>query len=81
MAKKQQCRYIVNAVGKNGETYITSCDNKTELQQWIKQNEDKLNKKKLTIKDNYKQLTFIKIAIILASVSVFGATITYLSNL
>ncbi|WP_428908190.1 hypothetical protein [Niallia sp. Krafla_26] len=49
MAK--QCRYVVNAVGKGGETYYTQFDDKQELTNWITDRQDKLVMEELKIID------------------------------
>ncbi len=49
MAK--QCRYVVNAVGKGGETYYTQFDDKQELTNWITDRKDKLVMDELKIID------------------------------
>lgn len=45
------CRYVVNAVGKDGEIYYTHCHDKQELKAWIHNNQDKLLMNKLNIVD------------------------------
>ncbi|KKI94087.1 hypothetical protein WQ54_00675 [Bacillus sp. SA1-12] len=45
------CRYVVNAVGKGGETYYTQFNNKKELKTWITDNEEKLIMDELKIVD------------------------------
>lgn len=35
-------RYVVNAVGKGGEIYLTHCQNKYELDDWLAKHEDRL---------------------------------------
>ncbi|MGM7719923.1 hypothetical protein [uncultured Metabacillus sp.] len=45
------CRYVVNAVGKGGETYYTQFNNKKELKSWITDNEEKLIMDELKIVD------------------------------
>jgi len=45
------CRYVVNALGKGGETYYTQCKDKQELQQWIQENQDKLIMNELKVTD------------------------------
>lgn len=49
MAK--HCRYVVNAVGKGGETYYTQFDDKQELTNWITDRKDKLVMEELKIID------------------------------
>jgi hypothetical protein len=36
------CRFVVNAVGKKGETYYTQLNTKKELENWITDHQDKL---------------------------------------
>ncbi len=45
------CRYVVNARGKGGETYYTTCKDKEELKNWISSNEEKLVMNELKITD------------------------------
>ncbi|WP_226668062.1 hypothetical protein [Metabacillus litoralis] len=45
------CRYVVNAVGKCGETYYTQINSKQELQSWIKDHREKLLMDELKIVD------------------------------
>jgi hypothetical protein len=45
------CRYVVNALGKGGETYYTKCKDKQELSNWIKNNQEKLLMNELKIVD------------------------------
>jgi hypothetical protein len=45
------CRYVVNAVGKGGETYYTQFDDKKELKRWITDNQDKISMNDLKIVD------------------------------
>jgi len=52
-------RYVVNALGKGGETYYTLCKDKQELQTWIHNNREKLVMDELIIKDK-KQSLFSK---------------------
>jgi hypothetical protein len=52
-------RYVVNALGKGGETYYTLCKDKQELQKWIHNNREKLVMDELIIKDK-KQSLFSK---------------------
>ncbi|MDQ0162906.1 hypothetical protein [Bacillus alveayuensis] len=60
LAKKKSCRYVINATGKNGETYLTTCNNKQEVRQWIKAHNSKLNHKELKIIDKHKKFFWIK---------------------
>ncbi|APH05707.1 hypothetical protein [Bacillus weihaiensis] len=45
------CRYVVNAVGKCGETYYTQLNSKKELKNWIHDHEEKLLMEELKIVD------------------------------
>ncbi|MFC4321962.1 hypothetical protein [Litchfieldia salsa] len=45
------CRFVVNAIGKGGETYYTHCKDKQELKNWISENQDKLSMSDLKISD------------------------------
>jgi hypothetical protein len=47
-------RYVVNAVGKGGETYYTHCQDKQELKNWIVDNQEKLLMNELKIVDKKK---------------------------
>lgn len=44
-------RYVVNAVGKGGETYFTHCQDKNELKKWIASHEGKIEMNQLRIVD------------------------------
>jgi hypothetical protein len=48
------CRFVVNAVGKGGETYYTHCKDKQELNSWITENQNKLSMNELKITDKNK---------------------------
>ncbi|MEH7110069.1 MULTISPECIES: hypothetical protein [Bacillaceae] len=54
------CRYVVNALGKGGETYYTKCKDKHELQKWITANQEKLIMNELQITDK-SQNPFLKL--------------------
>lgn len=45
------CRYVVNAVGKGGETYYTHFKDKQELKTWLKDHQEKLVMDELKIND------------------------------
>ncbi|MCM3569534.1 hypothetical protein [Neobacillus mesonae] len=45
------CRYVVNALGKGGETYYTQCRDKHELKKWITDNQERLVMNELNITD------------------------------
>lgn len=48
---EKNCRYIVNAVGKGGETYYTQFNDKQELTNWITARKEKLVMEELKIID------------------------------
>jgi hypothetical protein len=48
------CRYVINAVGKGGETYLTHCQDKKALKKWIGDHEEKLLMHELKIVDKKK---------------------------
>jgi hypothetical protein len=48
---KSSCRFIVNAVGKGGQTYLTHCQDKYELKKWIAEHKDDLLMNELKIID------------------------------
>ncbi|RFU67645.1 hypothetical protein D0469_13945 [Peribacillus saganii] len=54
------CRYIVNAVGKDGETYYTHCQDKQALKKWIDDHQEKLLIDELKITDK-NQNPFLKL--------------------
>jgi hypothetical protein len=45
------CRYVVNALGKGGETYYTLCKDKQDLKNWISTNQEKLIMDELMVTD------------------------------
>ncbi len=45
------CRFVVNAVGKQGETYYTQLNTKKELENWISDHQEKLLMDELKIVD------------------------------
>ena len=49
--RKSSCRFIVNAVGKGGQTYLTHCQDKHELKKWIADHKDDLLMSELKIID------------------------------
>jgi len=53
------CRYVVNALGKGGETYYTLCRDKQELKKWITNNQHKIIMNELKIIDKNEN-PFIK---------------------
>ncbi|CAH0315323.1 hypothetical protein SRABI96_05188 [Peribacillus sp. Bi96] len=52
--EKTSYRYVINAVGKGGQTYLTQCQDKNALKKWIADNEDKLIMNELRITDKKK---------------------------
>lgn len=52
--RKSSCRYVINALGKGGETYYTHCQDKAELNRWLAENKHKLSLDDLKIIDNNK---------------------------
>lgn len=44
-------RYVINAVGKGGQTYLTHCQDKEALKKWIADHEDHLVMHELKIVD------------------------------
>jgi hypothetical protein len=50
------CRYVVNALGKGGETYYTLCKDKQELKNWISNNREKLIMDELKVTDKNQSL-------------------------
>ncbi len=44
-------RYTVNAVGTNGQIYLTNCKDKSELKQWLAKHEHHIIKEELQIID------------------------------
>lgn len=54
------CRFVINAIGKDGETYITQCQDKNELKKWIADHEEKLLMNELKIVDK-KRNPFLKL--------------------
>lgn len=57
--EKNNHRYVVNAVGKGGETYLTICQNKQELQKWLAEHEEDLIMEELQVID--KKRPFFKL--------------------
>lgn len=49
--RKSSCRFIVNAIGKGGQTYLTHCQDKHELKKWIADHKDDLLMSELKIID------------------------------
>lgn len=53
-------RYMVNAVGKGGQTYLTNFQNKYELQKWLADHKDDLIMDELQVIDK-KRHPFLKL--------------------
>ncbi|MFT4415816.1 hypothetical protein ACLM5H_18310 [Fredinandcohnia humi] len=51
------CRFVVNAMGKDGETYFTQCKDKEELIKWIKENQHRISVNDLKVIDKVKNPT------------------------
>ncbi|MFE4352651.1 hypothetical protein [Peribacillus butanolivorans] len=47
-------RYVVNATGKGGQTYLTQCQDKDALRKWIADHEDQIIMNELRITDKKK---------------------------
>lgn len=59
------CRYVINASGKSGEMYHTTCENKMEVKRWIEENQEKILADRIKVTDKKKRpfsglLFFIK---------------------
>lgn len=54
------CRYVINAVGKGGQIYLTHCQDKHALKKWIAEHEDQLLMNELKITDKKKH-PFLKL--------------------
>ncbi len=48
------CRYVINAVGKGGETYYTQCKDKKEMEEWISEHQDRIVMEEIKVKDKNK---------------------------
>ena len=57
---KTACRYVINAVGKGGQTYLTHCQDKHELKKWLADHQDDLVMNELKI-INKKKRPFLNI--------------------
>jgi hypothetical protein len=68
LSTKKTCRFIIHATGKNGETYLATCQNKWEVKQWIAANHSKVNKKELKIIDKQKKQIVAKNIFIVSTV-------------
>ena len=58
--KKTTYRYVVNALGKGGEIYLTHCHDKYTLKKWLKDQEDDLILDEIKITDK-KRHPFLKL--------------------
>jgi hypothetical protein len=58
--EKTSYRYVVNAVGKGGETYFTHCLDKYALKKWLKDHENELIMDEIKITDK-KRHPFLKL--------------------
>jgi hypothetical protein len=54
MRNTSTCRYVINALGKGGETYYTHCNDKSEVKKWIADHEHKLSMKDVKVIDKNK---------------------------
>lgn len=52
--EKTPYRYVVNAIGKSGETYFTHCHDKHALKKWLKDHENDLIMDEIRITDKKK---------------------------
>jgi hypothetical protein len=50
--RKSSCRYVINALGKGGETYYTHCKDKAEVKQWIADHQDRVSMRDVKVIDN-----------------------------
>ena len=53
-------RYLVNALGKGGQTYLTHCQDKYELEKWLAEHKDDLIMNELRVIDK-KRHPFLKL--------------------
>ncbi|MGM7719678.1 hypothetical protein [Metabacillus sp. Hm71] len=58
--EKTSYRFVINAIGKGGETYYTHCQDKYALKKWIKEHENDLimDELKITDKNRHPLLKF-----------------------
>ncbi|MFE8695905.1 hypothetical protein ACFYKT_05935 [Cytobacillus sp. FJAT-53684] len=56
---KSSCRFIVSAIGKRGQTYLTHCQDKHELKKWVAEHEDDLLMSELKIIDRKRHPLFM----------------------
>ena len=57
--RKSTCRYVINAVGKSGQIYMSHCEDKHTLNKWIAEHQDQLIMSELKITD-HKPNFFVK---------------------
>jgi hypothetical protein len=53
-------RYVINAVDKGGQTYLTQCQDKNALKKWLADHEDTLIMNELKITDK-KRKSFLRL--------------------
>lgn len=53
--RNSNCRYMVNAIGKGGETYFTHCQTKKDVKNWINDNKGKILANEVRIVDRRKK--------------------------
>ncbi|WP_147535847.1 hypothetical protein [Bacillus marasmi] len=53
--RNSNCRFMVNAIGRGGETFFTHCQTKQEVQTWIQANQEKIDPKQVRIVDKRKK--------------------------
>lgn len=56
--EKTPYRFVVSAVGKGGQTYLTNCQDKYELKKWLADHEDDLIMNEVKIIDKKKNPIF-----------------------
>jgi hypothetical protein len=52
--RNTNCRYMINAIGKGGETYFTHCQSKKDVKNWLNDNKDKINANEVRIVDKHR---------------------------
>ncbi len=50
--RKSSCRYIIQALGKRGETYHSHCKDKEEVRKWIAEHADRISMRDVKVVDN-----------------------------
>ncbi|WP_041580768.1 hypothetical protein [Bacillus sp. 1NLA3E] len=53
--RNTNCRFMINVIGKGGETFFTHCHTKNEVKNWIRENEEKIIAKTIRIVDRRKR--------------------------